>query len=434
MLPRIAEGSHRQPVSPPKAGSPIVIAMNLSSASATPTSHSMPEAGQTRLGVFRVMVSASLALGLLWARTDHLTPDHPWWSFPGDHHIYLLMADRPVGDLHLAPWGWRILGPWLAHVFPGSHQVGFQLVCWMSLVLAATFVYRICLRLGFDVRLAFCGLLLFVSVSFATKYVMFDFWLTDPLAFAFISLAVLLAVEQRLVAFAICLAFGVLVKESVLFAAPLLYTFGAQRPLDRRALWRATVATAPALMVLLAVRIAIPAWNGQQYAQSLPSLIAANARTVPDYSALAVAREVVTRRMADLPATLVRAVSAFGLLVGVLPLLGGRCARPLAVRFAPFLVLVALQLVFAYNTQRLLVLAFPAVIPLALCGLRSLRERGVPNVALLGTCGVFAGLQLLSPDEVAPSPILQAAVLALCAAWMWASARRVPRPAVAVPA
>ena len=380
-----------------------------------------------------VTVSASLALGLLWMRTDHLTPGHPWWSFPGDHHIYLFMSEQPVGSLHLAPWGWRILNPWLAGLLPGSEQFGFQVVCLVSLIVCAVCVHRTCLVLGFDRRLALCGFLLFISLSFATKYVMFDFWLADPLAFAFVALAVLLAVEQRPLGFAICLAVGVLAKESVLFAAPLLYTFGAERPLDRRAMRRVIVATAPALMVLLALRIAIPAWNGQPYALGLPHLIAANARTVPDYSALAVAPEVLARRVSELPATLVRVVSAFGLLVGVLPLLGGGRARALAARFAPFLVLAALQLVFAHNTERLLVLAFPAVIPLALCGLQALRARGVSGATLLGTCGVFAGLQLLSPDEVAPSATLQAIVLTVCAAWMLVSAKRVPRRGVAMP-
>jgi hypothetical protein len=378
--------------------------------------------------------AALLMSGLLWLRTDHLTPEHPWWSFPGDHHMYLFMADHPVGDLHLAPWGWRILEPGLVRLLPGSAQLGFQIVCLLSLCVAATCVYRICRRLGFDVRLASAGLLLFVSLSFATKYVMFDFWLTDPLAFAFVALAVLFAIEQRPVAFAICLAVGVLAKESVIFAAPLLYTFGAERPLDRRAWWRAAAATAPALLVLMAVRLAIPAWNGQPYALGLPGPIAANARTIPDYSALAVARDVLTRRAADLTVTITHAISAFGLLVGVLPFVGGRRARPLALRFSPFLILVVLQLVFAYNTQRLLVLAFPAVIPLALCGLRTLRERGVPDVALLGTCGAFAGLQLLSPDQIAPVPLVQVAVLAACATWMWASARRAASSAIPVPA
>ncbi len=388
----------------------------------------------TRIEALAVPSAALLMLGLLWLRTDHLTPDHPWWSFPGDHHMYLFMADHPVGDLHLAPWGWRILEPGLVRLLPGSSQVGFQIVCFISLCVAAGCVYRICRRLGFDVRLASAGLLLFVSLSFATKYVMFDFWLTDPLAFAFVAFAVLFAIEQRPVAFAICLAVGVLAKESVIFAAPLLYTFGAERPIDRRALWRTAAATAPALLVLLVVRLAIPAWNGQPYALGLPGPIAANARTVPDYSALAVAREVVARRAADLTSTLTQAVSAFGLLVGVLPFLGGRRARSLALRFSPFLILVALQLVFAYNTQRLIVLAFPAVIPLALCGLQALRERGVPDVALLGTCGIFAGLQLLSPDQIAPAPLVQVAVLGVCAAWMWVSARRAPAQAIPVPA
>jgi hypothetical protein len=386
-------------------------------------SGSAPGSVSRRESVAVPLVAAAL-LGLLWARTTHLVPAHAWWAFPGDHHIYLFMAEHPVGDLHIAPWGWRILEPGIVRALPVSSVLGFQLVCIASLVLAAICVYRICRRLGFDPRLGSAGLLLFVSLSFATKYAMFDFWLTDPLAFAFVGLAVLFAVEQRAVAFACCLAVGVLAKESVIFAAPLLYTFGAVRPLDGRAARRTVLAAVPALLVLIAVRLAIPAWNGQEYAVGLPGPIAANARTVPDYAAVAVARATLARRAEDLSSTFVRTVSAFGLLVGLLPFLGGRRAARLAARFSPFLVLVLVQEVFAFNTERLLVLAFPAVIPLAVCGLRTLRERGVSDAALLGTCGVFAALQLLSPSQIAPAAWLQLAVLAVCAVWMWVEVRR----------
>lgn len=392
-----------------------------------------PEERGTRREVMGVAVAAVALLGILWIRTEHLVPGHSWWAFPGDHHIYLFMAEHPVGQLHLAPWGWRILGPGTVRVLPVTDQLGFQVVTFASLCVAATCVHQICRALGFDRRLAFAGLLLFVALSFATKFAMFDFWLTDPLAFAFLGLAVLFAVEQRVFPFACCLAVGVLAKESVVFAAPLLYTFGADEALDGRAARRALLATIPALVVLVAVRLAIPAWNGQPYALGLPGPIAASARTIPDYSALAVARDTLARRAGAVSSTVVRSISAFGLLVGVLPFIGGRRAARLAVRFAPLLVLVGLQEVFAFNTERLLVLAFPAMIPLAVCGLCTLRDHGVSDAALLGTCGAFAGLQLLFPSEIAPAAPVQVVVLGVCIAWMWLGVRRASRPAV-VPA
>lgn len=371
-------------------------------------------------GLVAVLGSAGL-MALAWLRTDHLVPAHPWWTFPGDHHIYLYMAEHPVGDLHLAPWGWRILEPAIVRVLPGSPLAGFQIVSVASLTVAATCVYLICRELGFDRWLAACGLLLFASLSFATKYLMFDFWLTDPLAFAAVALAVLFAVQDRIVPFAICLAAGVLAKESVLFAAPLIYTFHATRPIDVPALRRAILAIAPAVLLLVAVRIAIPAWNGQPYAAALPAPIAANARTVPDYSALAIVRDTMSGR--DLWGTLVATVSSFGLLVGLLPFLGGPQARRLALRTSPFLLLVLLQLVFARNTQRLVVLAFPVVVPLAVDGLATLRRRGASDASLLGTCAVFVGLQLLDPAEIAPAALIQLAALAACALWMWRELR-----------
>jgi hypothetical protein len=378
------------------------------------------------------IAAAAAAAGLmtfLWLRTDPLVPGHPWWTFPGDHHIYLFMAGHPTGSLHLAPWGWRVLEPAIVRVLPGSSLVGFQLVCVASLIVAAVAIHAICRRLGLDRRLADAGVLLFVSVSFATKYPMFDPWLPDSMALAAVALAVLFVLDDRPFAFAACLAVGVLAKESVVFAAPLLYTFRATRPIDPPAARRTLFAALPAVLVIAVVRLAIPAWNGTEYAAALPAPIAANARTVPDYSALSVVHQTLAGR--ELCATLAATASSFGLLVGVLPFLGGRRAIRLLVRATPFLALVLLQLLFAQNTQRLVVLASPIVVPLAVCGLATLRMRGVADTAILGTCAVFAALQFVSPDEIAPPALVQVAALAVCMTWMWWRRRSVVEPAVA---
>jgi len=124
-----------------------------------------------------------LLMGLLWIRTDKLVPSDPSFSLPRDHHIYAFMATHPIGSFHIAPWGWRLVGSALAPLFPGSLAAGFQVLTLTALSLTALTLFFIARALGFDRRLATIGVILFLSLGYAVKFNLYDFWLTDPLAF-----------------------------------------------------------------------------------------------------------------------------------------------------------------------------------------------------------------------------------------------------------
>jgi hypothetical protein len=162
--------------------------------------------------------------------------------------------------------------------------------------------------------------------------------------------------------------------------------------------------------------VAIPSWNERPaYLASLPLPIRRNARTVPSYNAIHVVRATVERQ--DWPGAVFDALTTFGVTVSVLVVLGARAVRGFAVKFAPFLVLVLSQLLFALNTQRLVALAFPAVIVLALAGLRWLRDdlhvdEGILFALALGTFG----LGLIQPTEWTPNVPAQVAVVGAAAA------------------
>jgi hypothetical protein len=351
-------------------------------------------------------------IGLLWLRTAKLVPSDPAYGLPRDHHMYAFMATHPVGSLHVAPWGWRLFGPAFAPLVPGSVTVGFQVLAVGALSLTALAMFLIVRRLGFDRRLAIIGVVLFLSLGYAVKFNLYDFWLTDPLAF-FFTAAVLLCVVLRLdIGFAICLAIGVLAKESVFFVVGLHYGLRARRPVDPQAALNTLLLALPAIAVLIGVRATIPSWNERpSYLASLPLPIRRNARTVPSYDAIDVLRATVERQ--DWPGAAFDALTTFGVTVSLLVVLGARAARGLAVRFAPFLVLVLSQLLFALNTQRLVALAFPAVIVLALAGLRKLRDdlhvdEGILFALALGTFG----LGLIQPTEWMPNVVAQMALAA----------------------
>lgn len=371
-----------------------------------------------RASIASAAVLVVITLGALWLRTARLLPPDPAFFLPADHHIYAFMASHPIGEFHIAPWCWRILGPALAAGSGLRVDRAFEVITFLSLAATALLMFFILRRLRIDLHLSLLGVLLLMSLGYATKFNIYDFWLSDPLAFAFTAAAFLFVLLRWDVPFAICLAVGVLAKESVLFAVALHYGMRARQPIDARAALNTATLALPALAVLILVRAAIPAWNGRQdYVAMLPYPIRRNARTIPSYDVSTVLSLTIQRR--HLGETLVRTLTAFGAVVPVLAIVGVYSARRFAARLAPFVILVLSQLLFAQNTQRLLVLAFPALIVLAAFGLRWLRdERGVGSSVL--TClavGTF-GLGLLSRTEWMPNAAVQVAWLAAMVAFM----------------
>jgi hypothetical protein len=275
-------------------------------------------------------------------------------------------------------------------------------------------VWALLARLGFRPELCTAGLLLYFSLGYATKWTVFDFWLTDPLAFLLATAAVLLALAGRDVAFAVCLAVGVLAKESVIYVAPLAYTLRARLTWDRGLSVLTLGATLPAIGALVAVHLGIPERNADPaYVAGLPRAIREN--TIPHYTYGSVLHHTVARRLHHWPESVVRTVSAFGLATPILAAIGLRSprARSFALRALPFLALVFVQLLFAYNTERLLVLGLVAAVPLAVWGLEQLLElRGSGLAACVALAAVLFLVQLVGMHEWEPNPLVQLAILA----------------------
>jgi len=381
----------------------------------------VPSEGRTR-HLFEIGALSLVCTTVLWFRTDHLTPVSPQFALPWDHHKYIFMAQHGPFGFHVAPYCWRVLAPALVWAPPFGVRTGFEVLAFAVIWITGVAVWFLCERLGFRPALAAAGMLLYFSLGYATKWLLFDFWLTDPLAILLVVVAVLLARSGRGVAFAVCLVVGVLAKESVIFAAPLFYTLQARRPWDRRLALRAAAVTLPAAAALVALHLGIHEMNNDPaYLRTLPGPSCREA--IRHYTYGAVLHDTVLRRFHHLGPTLVGAVGAFGLLVPLLALLGLRRpeARSFAVQALPFLVLDYVQLLFAYNTERLLVLGLAVVIPLAVWGLSELLELGAWPWTVLALAGVFFAMQLVGTHQWEPIwPIQLGVILAftpLLAPW-----------------
>ena len=337
-------------------------------------------------------LAAALIIGLV-ATATYLTRGvlpYPSDQFQGwDHHRYIGLAQTPLSanpELRVAPFVWRPLTPLLVYLSPLSINISFAVITWTGLVLAAFFLYLLLREWGFTRRFRLYGLLFFGALYHAVAFNFWDFYLTDPLALAAFPLAFLLLHKQRYLPLAALITLAAGNKEVILLLFPtfLLMTLSSRK----------TKGVLPSLVTI--VLVFLPA-------AGLTAAIRLLIEPVNDYSFLARAQLLVSQRFAEgLPAYIEQvgkwSFASWGSLA-VLFLLNPlrRLKEVFLVRpwIAVFLTSMFLQLVFTADAGRLLVYAFPVMVPIGLITLSSLAQRLqvndlpiaiillVPHVALL---------------------------------------------------
>ena len=274
-----------------------------------------------------------------------------------DGHVYVAMTEAP-GVFTVAPWGYRVLTPWLVRAFTWSlrdHAPAFfwSTVLGLSLGGALLFVYL--RRLGNAFLPALLGLTLFGASGPTGEVVRYQF-LAEPLTFM-LEVAFLLGIETTAPTglLAMIAVLGVLSKEFFVLLLPLVWIVGRGRDGDRRALRRAALVLAPALVLTVTLR---HVWT-PHIRPPLPS---------PSIDTLAVAKARLVESWPEWRGD--------SLLMGLTPIavVGAfrRRGRRLAARGA-YLGLVTLVPPFlnpvtflSNDIPRLLLYALPAVVPLSL--------------------------------------------------------------------
>jgi hypothetical protein len=310
------------------------------------------------------------------------------------------MAENPRGT-HAPPYCYRILVPTMARAVPLPPTKSFRVLTILFAWGAGVLIYYMLRSMGHGRFFSVMGIVLFHSLNFGTKFVLFDFWLADPALFFFSALAMLCMMRGATAGLTTALCLAVLSKESALFLLPLVYSMRAKRIFDRRALaYAAAVSIAP-LAICVLLRVFVPASG--------------------PYSPLALLRQFGTGRMSSDLAALVRGgtLGTWGILALLLFLLGLRNRVDFALRGLPFLVLVYAQPLFAANVDRLLVYGFPVVIPIAAAGLErlALAARLGPWMTA-GTALIPFVLIAVKSGYQPPSPEQQLLVLAVWAAFI----------------
>lgn len=345
------------------------------------------------------------AVALLAWRVDVYTAGNPRFAEPGwDRHAYRELARRDLLDFKLAPYCWRVLVPWLAKLQPWSLQTGFLSITVVALVATGPALYGL-LRASGSTRVVAIGMVLaFYSLGWAARYPLADFWVPDSTGMLFTIVAMWLIVAKRWWAACAVLAAGVLAKESVVFAGSLAFSWHLRGWRDWQTANRGVLVIAPALLVLVGVRLLIQPENGNDaYLATMPPQISRFPELFEKYDYRQRYTDIVVndrwahRQWGDFDQYL---LDPFGLPVLGLAAAGAVVNPKRAARLGPFVILVYSQLLFATDTQRLLVLALPA---LAMLGAESIaalaRRQPRADVAIaVGFAGVFV-VTLVEPNE-----------------------------------
>lgn len=271
-----------------------------------------------------------------------------------DGHVYDAMAESPR-VFTLAPWGYRILEPWMVHLLPApSAAVGFY---WLNLLLLSGVVFAVgswLRRLGFSSASAALASGAF-AVSPPMRVILEYQILVDPLAVLLLVLLLDQLLEPDVLVLMALTTAAALTKETCLLFLTLLPIPLVRRTGIARGLFDSVVVSAPALFVSVLLRVM---WGSPAPPPTPFSIL-----DVTLGRAIASSRDLVT------------AAALSGL---ILPALAGLVREPsmtlriqgaLLWMFTFGLILANPYHYSVSDLPRLSIFAWPALLPLALVGL-----------------------------------------------------------------
>lgn len=192
------------------------------------------------------------------------------FNLPGfDSYVYMAMAERP-GFFTVAPWGYRVLTPWLVHLLPANPVRAFRQLALGGLFAAGVALFLYLRRLGHGRWPSLLAVAAFGFSGAAGEPVRHPF-LAEPVCIALMaSLLLALASGAGAGTLALLLALGALAKEIFILFLPGVFLALRPRLGVRSALTATALASLPALAVTLLLRLA---WGqGATSAPGLPSL------------------------------------------------------------------------------------------------------------------------------------------------------------------
>lgn len=328
----------------------------------------MPSFRLNRKGVFFLCLLITLALRF---RVEPLRPGGSNWDFPGDAHKYIYIADHPLGSFHIQPMCWRIGVPLTTRLLPFSTYRNFDILSVFFLALAGGVLYLWLLEIPLSPQKSWLGVLMFYSLGGASKMLLGGVTTPDPASYVFLLLALYAIYKEKDLLFVAALVLGVLVKETVILAGPLYYSLKANSWWDAKRFKKFLLVFAPGVIVLITVRLLIPAWNDRDaYVKSLPFIYTQVSSGMVKYDLVTAFRGTMWTYSQISPINVIRMFTygSLGLFV-FFPFFAPRANREPFIRWLPYILPVAGSMLIAVNPDRRVSSLFPVLIILGLNGI-----------------------------------------------------------------
>ncbi len=213
---------------------------------------------------FRAMLvigAAIAALIVLYGRIDPGAKAYAGWDL---HHYRAMAASVPGLNATVSgPYVYRVLGPYLAGLLPGSGDRGFYILALVFSLALAWLLYGFLIRQGIDHSSALITVILFLCNKYFFGLTLWDYFQLDDL----LALVVLLAglwtmLEGRWFLFALILGLGAMARETTLLLIPASLAYVLEMRKARTDLGRWVAAVVPGITAFLLLRFLVPTPGG----------------------------------------------------------------------------------------------------------------------------------------------------------------------------
>ena len=222
-------------------------------------------ADRTSLLVLALVAAAML---FLYGRIDCTNAAFKEW----DSLVYLEMAsDSPHLDPDAPrPFAFRLLGPYLAGLIPGSTENAFLAVDFALSLLLVYLMYRFSRYFGLRPPFACLATVLYIFNKHFFGFTSWNYFHVNDLITNILLIVLFWSMmESRWLSFAAALCLGAATRETAMIMIPVGLLYLAERRLLAREGWKFVAAAAPGLAVFLAIRLLVHPAAGPTLAQAV---------------------------------------------------------------------------------------------------------------------------------------------------------------------
>ena len=223
---------------------------------------------RTERAYLLVLALVTVTMLFLYGRIDYTNAAFREW----DSLIYLDMASAsPRLDPDVPrPFAFRLLGPFLVGLIPGSTENAFLAVDLALSLLLVYLMYRFLRYFGLRPPFACLATTLYILNKHFFGFTAWNYFhVNDVIMIVLIVVLFRSMMESRWIPFAAALCLGAATRETAMIMIPVGLLYLAERRLLAREGWKFVAAIAPALAVFAAIRLLIHPPDGPTLAQAV---------------------------------------------------------------------------------------------------------------------------------------------------------------------